>query len=453
MDKYLKILVLVLSTLIYAISPIHSQSQEYKFRHLNTDHGLSSNEINVILKDSKGFIWIGTNDGLNRFDGYHIKTFHHDPLDSSSLKDDRIISIEEQIDGDLLIGTCTGGLNRYDYSKERFGHIPLRISDSCEINNIGIYLVKRNTGDVYWIGSDAGLGIYNNTNETFLNYLPDPTDSTNSSNRVHAVFRESQDRVWVGTDNGLFHFDPTNVSFNRIPLKPGWYYNKSFEKIIHCIYKDSEGIIWIGTHWFLYRYYNDSFEWIGPGGYYIDKSAPNSMAINAIAEQTVNGRQILWLATWGGLNRYDVQGKSFQYIFTEANNPEGLSSYAISSQYLDQSGLLWIGHSETGLDILNLQTNIFISPLIHEQASGLAALCFLVDSQGYLWTGMDDHGLLQLNHDLEFVAYYRFKFHGGEELQNCDIHNIFEDSSGNLWMGNSLLMEGLYIFNRDQGFF
>jgi ligand-binding sensor domain-containing protein len=97
-----------------------SQETQYTFRHLTTEQGLSSNNVTAIFKDSKGFVWIGTKDGLNRFDGYSCKIFRHDPGDSTSLSGNNITCINEDNQGNLLIGTLDEGLNRFDFATERF---------------------------------------------------------------------------------------------------------------------------------------------------------------------------------------------------------------------------------------------------------------------------------------------------------------------------------------------
>ncbi len=427
--------------------------QEYSFRHLNSEHGLSSNEINVIFKDAKGFIWIGTNDGLNRYDGINNKIFKHNPNDPASVSDNSIQAIIEETNGNLLIGTATGGLNRFNYPLEKFTRIEIKtgVSENAGFNRVNE--IKPDSAAVYWIGTDGGLVKYFSSKGIFLNYLPEPENLADSSNRVVAIFKEFPDRIWVGTLDGLYHFDPLNGSFSKVSLIPDWYFYLPWEKIIRCIYQDSKDVIWIGTQWFLFRFENGFIKWIGPPGYTVVDSAPNSNAINSIDEQIIDGKQTLWMATWGGVNRYDPQKQIFYNIFTETNNPRGLSSYSLSTQLLDDKGILWIGHDDKGVDMLNLNSNRFERPAIDTAGSNLSALSFLFDSKGNFWAGMDDHGLLQMDEDMNFSSFIKFRLPGGEELQNCDISCIFQDSKGTIWMGNEVLAEGLFIFDPVQRLF
>jgi signal transduction histidine kinase/DNA-binding response OmpR family regulator/ligand-binding sensor domain-containing protein len=446
--KFTAFLIILLSLVL-----IYARGQEYRFRHLTTENGLSSNDVNVIYRDSLGFIWIGTDNGLNRFDGYNIRVFRNDPRDSASITDNVILSFAEQNSGNLLVGTANGGLNHFNHYTETFSRISLTVNPPVDAAINRINVIATDSSGIFWIGTGAGLIKYSKTAGVIGHYLTRSNPVDDSANDIKAFYMENHEKFWMGTMGGLFHFDPVNALFKQFPLVPGWYYPEPFEKIIHCIYRDSKDIFWIGTHWFLYRVENDSVAWIGPPGYLVTDSTPNSMAINAINEHIINGRQVLWMATWGGLNYFDPVARKCNYIFTDSKNPDWLSSYALSTQYMDAGGLLWIGHEDRGVDILNLYGNPFRRPDLPEEVSNLSALSFLMDSKGNFWAGLDDHGLLRLDENMKFMDSYRFRLPGGVELQNCDLDYIYEDSRANIWIGNTLLEEGLFIFDPDQRHF
>ena len=441
------IVILCFNFYIFSIA----EDVEYKFRHLTTEDGLSSNHINTIFKDSKGFMWFGTDEGLDRYDGYSVKSFRCYPADSSTLSGNDVIAISEMDNGKLLIGTSLNGLNLLDVATEKFTRFRNLPGLSEYLGSSKINTIVKDSNDIFWIGTNTGLIKYQASTGSIDQFLPDTLDKNNESNNINAIFKESADKYWLGTNNGLFHCYPKSEICTEIPLISKGSDSKKWEKIINCIYKDSEGTIWIGTHWWLYAFSEGNQSWIGSPGFYTDQYTPNNLNILSITEQDSYGKHYLWMVSWGGLDRYDYESKTFLSFLTDPLNPEAIRSYYLTSLCSDESGLLWIGTKKSGIEIVNIQRNIFERHLTRHFSS---ASSFLVDPLENIWVGISDDGLMKMDSNMNPVSFYKFRLPGEETQGTCRIYNFFLDSDNDIWIGdNQLMNQGLFIFNREKEWF
>jgi signal transduction histidine kinase/ligand-binding sensor domain-containing protein/DNA-binding response OmpR family regulator len=451
MDRILKYPSLILFLLLLA-DLCFCQTPSFTFRHLTTKQGLSSNDVNVVFRDSRGFTWIGTKDGLNRFDGYSFRIFRHDPGNPASVSENDITCITEDEAGNLLIGTRFEGLNRVDFATEIFTCFNNDPFDPISISDNRINMIFRDSADIFWIGTMCGLNRFNALTGHFTHFMPFPDSLENPANQVLAIFKESHERYWIGTRHGLFHFNPDKKDFIQIPLHSPWRMKGFDENTILCIFQDSDGMIWIGTKWFLFTYSQERFNWVGPPILSTTDSTPNNFDVHTIIEHLSFGRKYLWMASNGGLDRYDMISRKFNHIMPLKNNPEGISNYALTSLHLDETGILWIGTRNSGVDILNLDGNQFTQIAQDSLLLETSASSFLMDSEGSLWVGITDEGLLQLDRDMNFKAFYKFRLAGQEPDLNCYIYNMFEDEKDNLWLADfHFIHQGFFLFDRKTG--
>ena len=155
MKRIAKFIVILVLCKIYHL-PLLAQVRDIQFESLNTEHGLSSNCVNCIVQDNQGFMWFGTSNGLNRWDGYTFKVFTHDPDDSNSISNDYINSLYTDEPGYLWIGT-RNGLNRYDPQTEKFSRYLRDEEDSLSISNNCINAIFKDKKDNLWFGSENKL--------------------------------------------------------------------------------------------------------------------------------------------------------------------------------------------------------------------------------------------------------------------------------------------------------
>src|SRR5512143_493554 len=183
-----------------SVSQGHMPGSVVRFEHLTIQDGLSQSAGLAIFQDSRGFLWIGTQDGLNRYDGYSFTVFKHDTENAASISHNSILSIAEDRDGFLWIGTWGGGLNRFDAATETFiayHHIP---SEPSSLINNTVTSLWQDSNGALWVGTLDGLDRFNPQTRGFDHFRNLPGDpSSLSSNAISVVFEDSNRQLWVGT--------------------------------------------------------------------------------------------------------------------------------------------------------------------------------------------------------------------------------------------------------------
>lgn len=212
----------------FLLSPyLLSQEKSIKFESISVNQGLSQSSGRVVFQDKKGFMWFGTQDGLNRYDGYNFKLFEYDPLDENSLSDNFILSCYEEKSGIIWIGTSGGGLNRFDPDNAEFIRFKNEPYKPGSLSNDFVNCIYEDKLGTLWIGTNYGLNkLVLNKSEKFdleqITFEVFIIDSANVMlNGVSSVLEDSNGDLWVGTlGNGLVKFDRTLNKFDKIIYKP-----------------------------------------------------------------------------------------------------------------------------------------------------------------------------------------------------------------------------------------
>ena len=224
-----------------------------RFEHLTIENGLSQNAGLAFFQDSRGYLWIGTQDGLNRYDGYEFKIFKNDPDNPDSISYNSILSMAEDKNGSLWIGTWGGGLNRYDPSTEKFARYLNKPKDPTSLSDGTVTSIKVDSSGTIWVGTLAGLDHYNPTTNNFDHFKNDPNNPNSLSNdAVSSIFEDSNHQLWIGTaaygveGSGLNRFDPSTGNFTRYQ-----HDNADPESLasdnIASIVEAPDGTLWIAT--------------------------------------------------------------------------------------------------------------------------------------------------------------------------------------------------------------
>lgn len=311
-----------------------------RFDHLNVEQGLSQSSIHVIFQDSRGFIWFGTQDGLNRYDGYTIKIYKPDPDRPDNLSDRWINTILEDEAGYLWIGTRLGGLNRFDPRLEVFTHYVHDESNPASLNSNQVNVLYRDRENNLWVGTPAGLSRFDKATEQFIHYLTAPADEPNASyvDKITAIYQDSRGSYWLGTaDTGLKKFNPSNnsvTSYRSILESPG---TLSSDHITAIIEETTHYALWVGTRSGLNRFDPNTGRVErfmragasnpqdimpddrppGEGGSYfpVTRSPYTSLSSNTINALKLDSTGNLWVGTANGLNRY-IPGRASSNIST-----------------------------------------------------------------------------------------------------------------------------------------
>ncbi|MCC9166925.1 hybrid sensor histidine kinase/response regulator [Pontibacter harenae] len=395
MQKFVLTFALCILYAVYAFA----QQSELKFTRLTNLDGLSQSTVPCIIKDRYGYMWFGTHDGLNRYDGYKFKVFRHRASDSTSLSANNIKALYEDKQGRIWIGTLDGGLNMYDHSKETFIQVKADANNPEGLSNNGITAINGDSEGNIWVGTYWGLNRLNPSTMKFERFLSIPDDiSSLSHSTVHAIKTDSKGNLWVGTEGGLNLFVPKT---------------KTFKSYVH------------------------------------DKNKPTSISGNHIRaiQEDVSGN--LWIGTNDGLNLFDYQKGTFTHYGTDPGNPTSISSNEVSSIADGGNGRLWVGTAQ-GLNLLDVQKKKFKNfKHIPEDEGSLgngSVTALLFDNTGILWIGTYSGGVNKYDQNLTKFKLFRHNSSNYETLSMNVVTSFAESSDGNIWLGTD--GGSLNLFNR-----
>lgn len=376
-----------------------------KFDHITSENiklekGISQNTVMCMMQDSRGYMWFGTWDGLNKYDGYNFtiyrKTFFDDGC-VCRLSDPSIQSLYEDKEGVFWIGT-EGGLNRYDRKNkitDQYIHDP---DDPGSVSSDTIYAIVEDNNGYLWLGTDRGLNRFDKKTGRIKRYLHDPEDSTSISNNiVRRIHKDNDGNLWLATAGGLNKFQPGPGSFIR------YHYSADKNSIcsndVYCLCQDKEGFLWIGT----------------------------------IA----------------GLNKFDINNETFIHYKHEPGNINSLSFDHVSSVFEDSEGVLWVGTEGGGLNVFNREQNIFYRyknvANDNSSISNNYILCIYEDNSGNIWLGTRWKGANKIN---RYSYNFRHYFHISDDrnsINNNLVWYIYEDTDGLLWVATD---KGVNIIDR-----
>lgn len=429
---------------------IQAQNDEYFFYHLTTQQGLSGNEVYSILEDKNGLVWIGTQNGLNSYNGYEVEKYD-DPNDPPAISESQIMCLLEDNTGKIWIGTFDSGLFRYDPVLDKFNSYSHDSGDTSSLPSNQIKAIFQDKNDIIWIGTFGdGLVKFDLRSEAFHTYLINQDVPESKSNIVSAITELNTGELLVGTYKGIHMFDLANEYFKSYDIVLD--IDEVFQQI-SSFYRDPHDDIWIGTLKGLFKYIpaeNACIQIFSESDCNDDNLKDD--AISAIQGLFGSGQNALWLATKNGLVKYDIKNNSFIRILIDPNRNYSLSNDFINTIYLNNNGILWIGTAWSGVDRMNTEGSPFKQVQIQPENEELffTACGFYMDKQGFLWVSACTEGLFKFDGDLKKIDRYSFE-NGFTIDANSPITNhidyIYEDINGALWLG--LCGWGPVIFNRE----
>lgn len=368
--------------------PAWAQSPDARFDHFTIRDGLSQSQSFCIFQDSYGYLWIGTQDGLNRFDGRTFKIFKNNPFDSTTLTHNWVWTVQEDEQGDLWVGTFQG-LCRYVRKENRFVQYYHNPDDSTSVSgNRPNYILKDPKGRL-WISSwGGGLNLYDPATNSFRRFQTNPDDlSTISDNFVRTLYCDAQGAIWVGTWRGGLNKvieDDKGIRFLRYSTKKE--FGSDGGKRITSICEDSQGNLWVGS-------YEDGLLQLDPSRSRFTRVPDfSSNEVNKIIRDHAGN---MWIGTNNGLRLYNDSKKEFIHFFHDPSNPYGISSNTIYSLAEDRNGILWV--SGNGIDKYDPRKNIFQTYRSKQNdPSSLSqnlVWSFCEDDEGYIWIGTESGAL------------------------------------------------------------
>jgi signal transduction histidine kinase/ligand-binding sensor domain-containing protein/DNA-binding response OmpR family regulator len=459
------------------------KAQQYQFTRIDISQGLAANQVNTILKDSKGFMWFGTMSGLNRYDGYTFKVFRHETQDTTSISDNFITKLSEGPNG-LIWVTHRNGQNIYDPATGRFERHPGRIMKQWGIPGDSISnIMKDHRGNFWFIVPDSGLYC---TSLKLVRHIPS----------IACMVQDKNNHIWLLHTNG--DLDEMDESCKQIlyhthmPEQPGSSPQQNYEMIT-----DEDGDLWIFSNSDVQGVYCFNHT---KGFTHYDQNSPLKLNNNIVRGVVQDNQGLIWIGTdHGGMNVIDKKHQSIQYLVNNSENPKSLSQNSINALYRDNSGIIWIGTYKRGLSYYH--ENIVKFPLFQHQVYATNSLPyddvnrFAEDAKGNLWIGTNGGGLIyydrahntykQYLHDAantntpsgnvivslwidhnqklwigsyyggldcfdgQHFSHYRHDAANPNSISDNSVWEIFEDSKQQLWVGTltgglNLLKEGVF---------
>ncbi len=454
----------------------HAQTEKIKFDHLSVREGLSHGNVWDIHQDRLGFIWIGTEDGLNRYDGYSFTIFRNEPTDSLSISNNFIHCIAEDAAGNIWLGT-QGGLNVYDWASNRFEHFSVNKNIPNSISSDDVISLTFDADSNLWVGTERGLNKFDLHTKTFENFYHVANDPRSlPSNSVKAVLLDSRQRIWIATLGGLSLLNPDGKTFTNYHHNPNDPLSLSSNKVT-ALLEDDDHTLWVGTFdKGLDKMISEQGRFVhyeqGAGGkgslvngYVIDLA--NDAAGNlwvacdgvlsrlnkkehtfahfmpvqgddaSILGSTVtcvmvdvNGR--MWVATrFGGVNIYDKNKYEFIHFRYNVFDKHSLSNNNVSSFEEDKDGNFWVGTDGGGLNYYDRKTHTFTALDIFTNKKTLA---IEKDKRGGLWVGMWDGGLNYYDPITKKVKSYKHDPANPKSLSDNNVFHILCDRKGYTWL-------------------
>ena len=421
--------------------------QNRQFSHYKVSDGLSQSEILCIFQDSEGYMWFGTQNGLNKFDGYSFEHFFNDPADTTTISSNWIFDIAEDADGNIWVGT-KGGLNKYDKRTGRFTALTLSGSTGTSQDNFTYGLAIDET--TVYINHSPTLSL--------LNYQTGEIKSFQSTiemggalyDKGFPIIKGQDGLIWIGSVNGLCNFNLQLEQFNYFQAGVSGNHSITNEHITSLL-EDQNGNILIGTESGLNIYDPQSVNMVR---LLHDPSNPNSLSHNYIQSMIQDQRGDIWIGTdGGGLNQVSGLTPYSQGDFTHfrnlADNNNFIAHDIVISLYEDESQNLWIG-TLAGVDKTDLKKkNIHTyqksdSPNAMDLLDNVIASIY-EDEEGKLWVGTWGKGMSIIDRKTNKSTHYLADLTGENHIPENHVHVIFSDSQSRVWLGTR---NGVSILDR-----
>jgi signal transduction histidine kinase/ligand-binding sensor domain-containing protein/AraC-like DNA-binding protein/ActR/RegA family two-component response regulator len=452
---------------------LFAQPENLRFENYTVENGLSSNIIQCAFHDRKGWMWFGTREGLNRFDGYKFISYLPDSNDSLSLKGQLVRCITEDRDGNLWVGTENGALNRFNYKKNNFSHFFVGKS---------VNAVLADKGGILWVGTNTGLYKFNPNTGKLIEYSATGKNPASLRNNfVRTLAKDKQGNIWIGTNKGI---DILNVAENKIAHFT--YSVTNLDDEIWSIFIGEDGLICFGTYntgFFIYNtvsknldnFYPDrnyrrsftirsivedkkGFYWIGTrGGVYlfnkrtrkfshfenIDRE-PSSLCNNSIANITLDRKGDIWISTRGGISYMAQEKQIFRLYKSFVNDDNYLNNSEIYAFWLENNNSIWIGTENGGINILDRNSGKY-RYISGNALSSNTIKAFAEDKQGHLWvaTFLGGADVIDIKSRRVIAKHLHNPADSGSIMDNR-VWSVLSDKNGNLWLGTD---EGVDRFN------
>ncbi len=457
-------------------SNVYAEFKSIAFNNLNVEHGMSQSTIDVIFQDSKGYIWLGTNDGLNKYNGYEFKVYTYEE-DKNSISNNYITDIAEDDDGNIWIATIDGinklnvdteeitnytadeglissnnitevmlsqngnliaatanGLNVYNEESNKFDRV---LEKDTELISQFIYSIDEDSEGNLWIGTKKGVSKVSKNLKVTRNYPINDEENFIGNSEIYNVYCDDEkNEVWFGTLNsGLYKLNTITNEINSYVSSPDDS-NSIPSSSIGAITKDSKGSIWIGTSKGLAKYNEkeDNFH------IYTNKLYDKNSLVNDNVKSLMEDSEgLIWVGTYSGISVFDTDSKINHYK-AGPDKDYLLNENIVHGIYEDEEGYLWVGTNSKGVNIIDRENNKSKYINTSNNKSFINDSINDITGKGSIVYIGTDGGLIKFDKSKNTISSYTEK----DGLINNRIKDVMIDSKGYLWMGTS---DGVCILN------
>jgi ligand-binding sensor domain-containing protein/signal transduction histidine kinase len=440
-------------------------ANDIRFTRLSTAQGLSQTRVTQIVEDEQGFMWFGTQYGLNRYDGYNFRTFVNDPKDPNSLSGALVSALFKDRNGALWIG-CNESLNKFDLVRETFQHYPIPLVNHISEDSAGwlwlstgqgLFRLEPRSGHIdryvhdaqalrslssidikasmedregnFWVITSEGLDEFDRKTSTVILHVP-----LRLTGREASLHEDRLGVLWISyvTGNGLAVFDRKTRILTRYSFNPREQPSTALTGV-SAILEDKAGTLWFATmNKGLLKLDHERRRFVR---YSNNPSDPDSLARDGILSLREDRTGDMWAALVdSGLSHFEPRPPPFQRFPHNLGNPSGNSEPFVSAIYEDQRGILWIGTREA-LNRLDRKTGEH--KMYRFAGSGLASpdvISIIEDRSGVLWVGTFNGGLLRFDRATGRFKAYRYDPHDANSLSNDIVTRMSVDRDGFLWV-------------------
>jgi len=421
-----KLFFLIALVSILTTSRILAQSN-VRFEHFGAEQGLSQHAVNCMIADKNGFIWVGTQDGLNRYDGYHFTVYRNDPSSEKSISSKWILSLAEGADGIIWVGTQKGvnHLNSFTMEAERYVYSP---DDTNSISSDEAKCLLVDHTGLIWIGTSDGLNVLDYKTKKIGRFFHQQNDNNSiSDNNILCLSEDKKGTVWVGTINGLSYFDRKTSKFISLINELG--------NSITFISEDQESRLWIGiADKGLFEFDRVQRKFIRYEHRDSDKNISGINDITGILEDKPGN---LWMATRAGLLIFNEKSFQFSRFHSVLGNPKSLHSDNLSNICKDREGNIWIGSSD-GFDKYNPRVSFFNhyfhNPYNENSLSHDQVWPIVEDEDGILWAGIFGGGLNRFDRVNNKWTHFNHNPGDANSLRDDTVSYLSNGRNGKLWV-------------------
>lgn len=416
MNKYLNILLFCFLFLLQLEAGAKSWLRNFNIKNFSIGEGLSQSTLTCIYQDSKGFIWIGTQDGLNKYDGYNFRVFRHEPSKVETISSNLIQGICEDENSNIWIATQYG-LNFYDRGKDLFKTILKNENDKNSLPDNNIYTVFSASNGNVWIKTSRYISCLDK-NKKIISYQHSEKFARRITENMFYSILEKDKKIWFSSSDGLCCLDTVSKEIKK-------YYPSKDDVQIRRLLKDEFGKIWLCTKKGIYFYDENQDKLIKQKN--IDN---NTNVLQIISEEEI------WTGGEDGLFRHKIKGNS--------KEKQNVINELVSDIIVDYSGIIWVATWHGLYKIIQRKREFkYYKKSKNFPISSNVIAQILIDHKGFLWLGTWSDGLNKTNPKTGETTYFS-KEEYFNKIPNNAVRTLYQDNKKNIWIGTQ---NGVAIFD------